>query len=136
MLINEQVRNFLFFALPIMVMSCEVAPSRTVIRGVNLEMPPNEISADELDPIAALNVEWIAVIPYAFSRPGETFVNWEYNQQWWGESVEGSIATIRMAHAKSMQVMLKPHVWVGGGQGWLGDFDFDSDEQWELWEAN
>lgn len=104
------------------------------INGASLEMPRNKIANHEMMELKSMNVEWVAMIPYAFSRPGETFVRVAGNDNWWGESPNGIIACIQMAHEGGMKVMLKPHVWVGGGQGWLGDFDFDSEEKWEAWE--
>ena len=103
------------------------------INGVNLEMPRNPIDYVELMNLKKMNVEWVSVIPYAFSLPGKTFVK-TGNSGWWGENPEGVIHCVKMAHSGGMKVMLKPHVWVGGGQGWLGDFDFDSEDKWKAWE--
>lgn len=103
------------------------------INGANLEMPRKEIHPTEMTELMNMNVEWVAMIPYAFSQPDTTFVRWG-SGHWWGENPDGIISCIQMAHEGGMKVMLKPHVWVGGGQGWLGDFDFDSDEKWEAWE--
>ena len=111
-----------------------VESSLKKINGANLEMPPQKIAPSEMMGLKEMNVEWVAVIPYAFSRPGETFVRFGGANQWWSESTEGTIECITMAHAGNMKVMLKPHIWVGDGHGWLGDFNFDSDEKWTAWE--
>lgn len=106
---------------------------QSVIKGANLEMPPQQIGHGEIGDLKDMNIEWVSLIPYAFSRPGETFVRFG-SGQWWGETEEGTIECIKMAKAAGMKVMLKPHVWVGGGQGWLGDFDLGIDEKWTAWE--
>ena len=103
------------------------------INGVAFTAPPSEIAASEFDPIAESNSGWIQIIPYAFCRPGETFVKYGYPQQWWGESPEGVRKQIDFAREKNLKVLLKPHLWVLG-QGWAGDFDFDEDEKWAKWE--
>ncbi len=126
------IRIFYLAVLAIVVMGCTDKPIK--IKGANLEMPRNRIESPEMMALKEMNVEWVALIPYAFSRPGETFVRVAGDGNWWGESPQGIAECIRMAHAGGMKVMLKPHVWVGGGQGWLGDFDFEQEADWEAWE--
>jgi len=107
----------------------------TKIDGVSLVAPPNPIDSFELYSVNKINAGWVAVIPYAFSRPGKPEVNFDYERQWWGEKPEGTVKTIQMAKALNLNVMLKPHVWVRG-QGWAGDFDLETEEDWLVWEGN
>lgn len=105
------------------------------IDGVSLVAPPNPIDAFNLKSVELANAGWVAVIPYAFSRPNTPDVNFNYERQWWGEKPEGATKTIQMAQSLNLKVMLKPHVWVRG-QGWAGDFDLDTEEDWQHWEKN
>lgn len=125
-------RNILALTGVLVLYSCSTKEPK--INGASLEMPRNEIHNHELSKLKEMNVDWVAMIPYAFSRPEETFVRWGEGH-WWGENPEGIIKCIKMAHEEHIKVMLKPHVWVGGGQGWLGDFDFEEDSKWADWEA-
>jgi hypothetical protein len=105
------------------------------INGVSLEAPPRIIDVNALRPIKEVNANWIAITPYAFSRPGNPEVTFNYPRQWWGEREEGAVATINYAKELGLKVMLKPHVWVRG-DGWAGDFAFDNETDWRQWEEN
>ena len=103
------------------------------IHGVSLEAPRNPVRTQDLLPLLEVNTEWVSVIPYAFIDPAEPKVQFHYHQLWWGEGIQGTISTMQMAQEIGLEVMLKPHVWVRG-QGWAGDFNLRTEEQWELWE--
>ena len=83
--------------------------------------------------VQAVNAEWVAVIPYAFTMPGRPTVSYNHSTQWWGERPEGVTETIYRAHTAGLKVMLKPQVFVPGD--WPGGLDF-TDAEWELWEAD
>lgn len=102
------------------------------INGVSFVAPPRYIDQEEMTPMNEINANWIAITPYAFSAGNSPLVSYDHNTLWWGESKEGVIATISYAHNLGLQVMLKPHVWIRG-QGWAGDFQLDTDDQWTQW---
>jgi hypothetical protein len=108
---------------------------RSKINGVSFVGPRQEITANELKPISTINANWIAIIPYAFSRAGVPEVSFSYPRQWWGERLDGVGETIRMAKDQNLRIMLKPHIWVRG-QGWAGDFDLETEEEWAIWEKS
>ncbi|HNP17631.1 MAG TPA: hypothetical protein PKL31_04275 [Fulvivirga sp.] len=105
------------------------------IDGVSFVAPRHEITSSALDPIVSINAKWLAIIPYAFSQAGKPGVNFNHSHQWWGEGLEGVAATVQMAHMKNLKVMIKPHIWVRG-QGWAGDFDLETEEDWQSWEKD
>ncbi|MFT5263948.1 MAG: hypothetical protein ACI8YQ_002692 [Polaribacter sp.] len=84
--------------------------------------------------IKAVGADWIAVIPYAYTRQGETEVHFNSNRQWWGERSEGVIETIQRANKANVKVMLKPQVYFPGS--WPGGLDFDKESDWEAWEKD
>lgn len=102
------------------------------IKGLSFVAPPRPFSDDPMISIKNVNAEWIAVIPYAFIPKDDHTVHYNENHRWWGESVEGAIATIQNAKAHNLKVMLKPQIWVRGS--WIGDFDAGSPEKWKAWE--
>ena len=112
------------------------APLREKICGLTFVAPPEPFPADPMPAVTGVGANWIAVVPYAFTRPGQPAVHFaEQNKwQWWGESPEGVRQTIRMAHAAGLKVMLKPQVFVPGG--WTGALDFSTDEAWTAWETD
>ncbi len=105
------------------------------IDGVSFVAPRHEITASELNPIVSIHAKWLAIIPYAFSQAGKPAVTFNHSRQWWGEGLEGVAATVQMAHQQNLKVMLKPHIWVRG-QGWAGDFDLETEEDWRSWEKD
>ena len=103
------------------------------LNGASLEMPSKAINEKSFQGLKAMNVEWVSVIPYAFTGKNTSEVTYNYPQQWWGEREEGIIETIRIANKQGIEVMLKPHVWVSG-EGWPGEFTCSSETEWKQWE--
>ena len=111
------------------------SPFKTVdkINGVSLVAPPNPMDEADLATVLQVNAGWVAVIPFGFSQAGNPNLSYDHNHQWWGERKEGTLKQISMAHDLNLKVMLKPHVWVRG-HGWPGDYQLDSEEDWQIWE--
>lgn len=105
----------------------------TRIHGASLVNPPRPIESSSMKELSRVNAQWVAVIPYGFSRSGQGGVTFDHGQQWWGERTYGSCMLIQYAKENDLKVMLKPHVWVGG-EGWCGDFDLATEAQWSQWE--
>lgn len=104
------------------------------IDGVTLAAPVQRADSAVLSPILGLHADWIAVVPFAFGRPGSSDLRFDLSRQYWGERAEGVAATIRMAHAAGLRVMVKPQVWVRGE--WTGDFSPADSASWRRWEAS
>ncbi|MFT5860519.1 MAG: hypothetical protein ACI865_002632 [Flavobacteriaceae bacterium] len=108
----------------------------TKIAGANLENPGRKIQDGGLDDLLDANVGWVAIIPYGYTERGDSKVQFNYNgDQWWGESLEGTIGLIEIAQKAGLKTMIKPHVWVVG-DGWPGDFKLNSDKRWKEWEVS
>lgn len=120
---------------PVPTLSAQsVVHNGTRLCGLTLVAPPQPFATDPMMAVKAVNANWIAVVPYAFTRPGQAAVNFNHARQWWGERVEGVRATIEQAHAAGLQVMLKPQVWIP--RNWTGTLDFSTDAEWETWERD
>ncbi len=104
------------------------------IKGVCLEAPPRPVEHQAMAEVKQINADWVAIIPYAFSKANQPDVFFEH-QGWWGERVEGVKKCIDLAHQKGLRVMVKPHVWVRG-QGWPGEYRLKSEADWIKWESN
>jgi len=135
-----------FFMLSFFLITCGCTPQvkeekiesisnkiQEKLNGASLEMPSSALNEDSFQGLKAMNVNWISVIPYAFTRKNESEVTYNYPHQWWGEREEGVIETIRIANVHGLKVMLKPHVWVSG-EGWPGEFSCASEGEWKKWE--
>lgn len=110
------------------------------MKGVNLVAPPREAGSGSLDQVKSAGGGWVAIVPYGFCRKGEPHFYYfgnrkdERKYQWWGETPEGVAATIRMAQAKGLKVMLKPHVWMQGGSHL--DLEFSEEKDWQTFEKD
>jgi hypothetical protein len=102
------------------------------IEGVSLESPPFELSAQDFNDLLSTNANWLAVIPYGFSPADHPKVTFNSERQWWGERVEGASKMVNLAKESGYQVMMKPQVWIF--RGWVGDYGFETDAEWEDWE--
>jgi hypothetical protein len=103
------------------------------INGVALEAPPKEVDESWTIGVKQINANYVAVIPFGFSREGNASVGFNYDRQWWGEKEIGTRVNIKQAKENKLKVMLKPHLWIAGS-GWVGEFGFETDDEWELWE--
>lgn len=103
------------------------------IEGLTFVAPPGEFPNNPMPPIVNVGADWIAIIPYAFTRIGEAQVYYGSSRQWWGERVEGIEETIRLAREQDIKVMLKPQVYIPGS--WTGNLDYENQEDWENWET-
>src|SRR5262245_53515622 len=64
------------------------------INGLTFVAPPEPFPANPMPAVRELGAAWIAVVPYAFLRPGTTDVIFdEHGGQWWGERPEGVVET-------------------------------------------
>jgi hypothetical protein len=126
-------RILLISTIALFLCGCNSTIKQDKIRGANLEMPAKVIGQSDMNELRNLNVDWVATIPYAFIRRNNPSVQFNDDGHWWGEGKAGTAACIVMAHNAGMKVMMKPHVWVSG-QGWAGEFEPQTEEDWKVWE--
>jgi hypothetical protein len=97
--------------------------------------PQRSIDSMALHPIADVNANSIAVMPYAFCTIENPEVKYNQHGQHWGENIDGVISCIKLAHQKNISVMLKPHLWIGRGI-YTGAFTLNTEKEWRKWEAS
>ena len=111
-----------------------VQPVPGKMNGLTFVAPPEPFPENPMPAVQSTGASWIAVVPYAFTRPGDASVRFDENgQHWWGERPAGARETIRLAHEAGIKVMLKPQVWIP--RHWTGTLDFATDAEWDSWEA-
>ncbi len=103
------------------------------IKGVSMVAPVKPVDETGLKPIVNINANSIALMPYAFCNPENPVIKYNHKGQWWGESDEGVIGCIQLAHRQGLSVMLKPHLWIGHGI-YTGAFTLQTEREWKLWE--
>ncbi len=114
--------------------SMSIMAQETPMKGITMVAPPREFQNDPIPDIVKVNAEWIGLVPFGFTRIGQTEVYFNSDRQWWGEKPEGVKKCVQLAHNQGLKVMIKPQVYIP--RGWIGDMDFDTDEEWLSWEAS
>jgi hypothetical protein len=111
------------------------ADSNAKINGLSLESPHAPIDSLKFATVHQSSANYVAIIPYGFSRPEQPTVHYSYDRQWWGESRTGVVQLVNFAHKENLKVMIKPHVWIAQ-QGWPGEYELRSEEDWKEWELS
>jgi hypothetical protein len=140
------MRLFLLLFLPLLLSKCETNDLQQAVdlpheaygdnkpmEGVTFVAPPRPFPEPPMPPIQEVGADWIAIVPYAFTRQGQPNVFYGSDRQWWGERIVGIEETIKQARQADIQVLLKPQVYVPGS--WTGDLTFSTAAEWEKWEA-
>ncbi len=128
---------FSFSLLFLNQLTAQAAAKSPIIKGLSFVAPHKPFDTNPFIPVKNVNADWIAVIPYAFTRKGEALVHYDHkdkDRRWWGEGRQGIEETIKQAQQHGLKIMLKPQVWCGGG--WIGSLDFDKKADWEKWEKS
>lgn len=107
-----------YLLIVVTLISCSAINNNepTKINGASVVAPPIKFTTQDLSPLTNIGTNAVSIMPYAYVN--ETSGELQYNmvgKQWWGETLEGTEACILMAHELNLNVMLKPHVWIGWG---------------------
>lgn len=106
---------------------------KKIFKGMNLVAPISKLEKTALKDLKKINVNAISLIPYAFVNKDKATVNYNSDQQWWGETSEGIKECIKQAKLNQFKVMLKPHLWMNHNT-FTGHLDFTTVAEWEKWE--
>jgi hypothetical protein len=111
-------------------------------KGLSFVAPNRPIDSTNLIPVVNIGSNFISIMPYAFVE--ETSGELKYvsakdtskrQHIWWGETPDGVKQCIKLAHSKNLKVMLKPHLWIGGGI-FTGKLRFKSELVWQKFEKS
>ena len=127
------LKNIILCISLILLFSAKVTSQK--INGVCFVSPSSKNLFSNFNSLTRINANWIAITPYAFSKKNEPSVTFNYEHSWWGEQSDGTVFMIKQAKKEGLKVMLKPHIWVMG-EGWCGQFDLKTEEEWLIWEKD
>ncbi len=103
-------------------------------RGVTFDAH-RDPGVDALRPLADLGIRHILLTPFAFQPTidaPELRVN--YDARYFTEGDAGIRRLAEEGRALGMDVILKPHLWVGRS-GWTADIAMNTEADWQAWEA-
>ena len=87
--------------------------------------------ADEaLEKLQSLGVNAVSITPFTFMRDATRPVPLRFSDGAGSENDESIIHAGLKAQSLGMQVMIKPHIWLGGNR-WPGDIAMRSDADWQ-----
>jgi predicted small secreted protein len=110
--------------------------SQKKINGISFVASNREIVDSAIQPVIAVNANWITLMPFAFMKTkNDTSIVYNDKHQWLGERKEGIEKTAKAFHEKKIKIMLKPQIWVGAGD-FTGNITMKSDKNWILLERN
>ncbi|MEA2489239.1 MAG: hypothetical protein QOH21_1031 [Acidobacteriota bacterium] len=114
-----------FVLILILSLSCAVAPADIPLakkqRGMSYACAfrrdvdvryGSPASAESLQKLQSLGVNWISITPFGFRRAGSPKIHFGGDRMW--ETDDSLRGATRQAHALGIKVMLKPHLWVRG----------------------
>lgn len=86
-----------------------------------------------------LGVTHLTLVSFGWQRsPDDPRVRLDTSDGWYSESHRGIRTLSRQAHALGMDVILKPHIWIGGYDegGDRSEIDFETASEWRQWEGS
>jgi hypothetical protein len=107
------------------------------INGITFVATRNPIDSTDVKPIQAdYAANYAAVIPYGFMRSlNDPEIYFNTDRQWWGERVDGARKTIILFQEENIKVMLKPQIWIGGGD-YTGSISMLTNAKWKQLEES
>lgn len=124
--------KLLCFLLAINVQSCSAQTKK--INGVSFVASNAEVSATHVNPVAMVNANFAAVMPFGFTRDlANPNIVYNTHRQWFGETVDGAKQYIGELRKKNIKIMLKPQIWVWHGE-FTGFIEMENDADWQKLE--
>ncbi|MHA7057363.1 glycoside hydrolase family 113 [Aquimarina sp. M1] len=92
----------------------------------------NNDSKTAIDDIVRSNIEWVAVVPFMDQEDEKTeTIRIPKTIGQWSRRDSLHIKTIIKLKERNIQVMLKPHLWLG--TGWRSHISHSSSSSWNIW---
>lgn len=132
----KQCLLLMFLGLGILAQCQSKKQIQPKINGVSFVASRDTIAQKHIDPVLNVNANYVSIMPFAFMRNlDSTSLYYNNDRQWYGERYEGAKQSIEMMHNNKISVMLKPQIWIGGGD-FTGFIEMKSEEDWQTFEDN
>lgn len=136
-------KTLLLWVAAIALLSASTSESHVDIaqkqKGVCWVASREKVTGEHFTALVDHHVNWISQTPFGWQRKADSAaIQFETKASdgktrgvMWGESDEGIIETTRLAKAKGIKTLLKPHLWVRGS--WPGEISMKSEAEWIQW---
>jgi hypothetical protein len=106
------------------------------INGLSFVAASKPYDKSELDVLKQTHANHLAIMPFGFMPTlKSTDLRYDHPRQWWGERTEGCCETIKQCKKEGFEIMLKPQIWIGGGE-FTGYIEMSSEDDWKEFEKN
>lgn len=127
----KAIRLF-FLSFILLNFSCNSEAQK--INGLSFVASGDSISIKHVQPVVKVNSNYVALMPFGFIRKlSEPEIRFNTKRQWFGERKEGIQQYAAEFRKKNIKVMLKPQIWVWGGE-YTGYIEMNSEENWKTLE--
>ncbi|RRO25283.1 glycoside hydrolase family 113 [Flavobacteriaceae bacterium 14752] len=111
-------------------------PNKPKINGLSFVASRDTIQQKHIEPVIDIHANWVSIMPFAFMRKlDSTQLYYNNKRQWFGERVEGVKQYVKLMHSNDIKVMLKPQIWIGGGD-FTGYISMKTESDWKTFEQN
>ncbi|MDC1326771.1 glycoside hydrolase [Ulvibacter sp.] len=115
--------------------SCSNLPHNSPkINGVSFVASRDKAVQQHIDPVLSMHANHAAVMPFGFIKSlDHPEIMYNTNRQWFGETNDGARQYIKKLHENTIEVMLKPQIWIWQGE-YTGKLKMKSEEDWKILE--
>jgi len=106
------------------------------INGISFVAMNTAIDSTNVIPVVNVNANYAAIMPFGFIRDlDHPEIIHNTDRQWFGETRAGAKQYIQELRKMEIAVMIKPQIWVSGGQ-FTGEIMMQSEETWRELEVS
>lgn len=106
------------------------------INGLSFVASRDSIQQKHVVAVRDIYANWVSIMPFAFMRKTDsTKLYYNNKRQWFGERAEGVKQYVKLMHDNDIKVMLKPQIWIGGGD-FTGYISMKTKSDWKAFEKN
>ncbi|MFX0558473.1 glycoside hydrolase family 113 [Maribacter sp. CXY002] len=100
------------------------------INGVSFVASREEVAQSHIDEVVKIYANSAAIMPFGFIRDiTSPQIIFDTERQWFGETRKGAKQYIELLQRNGLEVMVKPQIWIGGGQ-FTGTLKMESEDHW------
>ena len=115
---------------------CCTGRSQKKFNGVSFVASREEVAQVHVDELIKIYANSASVMPFGFIRDlSSPTIFFDTERQWFGETRNGAKQYIELLQKNGLRVMVKPQIWIGGGQ-FTGTLKMESPENWKQLEAS
>lgn len=127
-----KILRLFFLFLILLITSCTSKAQK--INGVSFVASRDSITNTHTDPIAKVNANYAALMPFGFIRDLKSpSIRFNTKGQWYGEKEKGIKQYAKVVQESGVKIMMKPQIWVWRGQ-FTGYILMETEEQWTILE--